>query len=78
MFSLLTKLTWDLVLLPLRKSPIGCWWVFIVKVGSDGTIDRLEAWLVAKGYTQIFGLDYCDTFSLVASLLVGYQKCFSF
>jgi hypothetical protein len=29
----------------------------------DGTIDRLKAWLAAKGYTQIFGLDYGDTIS---------------
>jgi len=34
------------------------------KVGLDGTIDRLKACLVAKGCTQIFGLDYGDTFFL--------------
>ena len=43
--------TWDLVVLPSGKSTIGCHWVYTVKVGPDGQVDRLKARLVAKGYT---------------------------
>jgi len=43
--------TWELVPLPSRKSVIGYRWIFAIKVGPDGTIDRLKARLVAKGYT---------------------------
>ena len=43
--------TWKLVLLSSRKSVAGCRWVFAIKVGPDGTIDRLKACLMAKGYT---------------------------
>jgi len=39
-------------------------------VGIDGTIDRLKVRLLAKGYTQIFGLDYGDTFSLVKKMIL--------
>jgi len=46
--------TWKLVPLPSRKSVVGCKWVFTIKVGPDGTIDRLKARFVAKGYTQFF------------------------
>ena len=60
--------TWDLVPLPAGKSPIGCHWVYTVKIGPDGRVDRLKALLVAKGYTQIYGSDYYDTFSLVAKI----------
>ena len=55
--------TWELVTLPPGKFPIGCHWVYTVKVGPDGQVDPLKAHLVAKGYTQQYGLDYYDTFS---------------
>ena len=50
--------TWDLVPLPkVDKSPIGCRWVYTIKIGSNGGVDRLKACLVAKGCTQIYGFD---------------------
>ena len=60
--------TWDLVLLPTGKKVIGCRWVFAIKFNHDGSIARLKAHLVAKGYAQNYGIDYSDIFSLVAKL----------
>ncbi|RVW64348.1 Retrovirus-related Pol polyprotein from transposon RE2 [Vitis vinifera] len=60
--------TWDLVVLPSCKFTVGCRWVYTVKVGPDGQVDRLKTRLVAKGYTQVYGSDHGDTFSPVAKI----------
>jgi len=60
--------TWYLTDIPSRKTPIGCKWVYNIKHKTDGTIDRHKAKLVAKGYTQLEGIDYLDTLSPMAKL----------
>ena len=47
--------TWALVRLPAGKKAIGCRWVFMMKVNLDGSIARLKAHLVVKGYAQTYG-----------------------
>lgn len=40
-------------------------WVFKSNLKPDGSLDRLKARLGAKGYYQIDGVDYIETFSPV-------------
>jgi hypothetical protein len=42
--------TWDLVPLPPHVTPITCKWVYKVKTRSDGSLERYNARLVARGF----------------------------
>ncbi|KAI5332690.1 hypothetical protein L3X38_022819 [Prunus dulcis] len=60
--------TWDIVNLPKETKPVGCKWAFTVKYNADGTVGRYKARLVAKRLTHMYGVDYHDTFALVAKM----------
>ncbi|KAJ9566507.1 hypothetical protein OSB04_002473 [Centaurea solstitialis] len=47
---------------------VGRKWVFKKKTDMDGNVHTFKARLVAKGFTQTHGIDYDETFSLVAML----------
>jgi len=49
----------------LKKIRLGTW-VFKTKLNADGSINKYKARLVVKGYAQMFGVDYFDTFASVA------------
>ena len=57
--------TWKLTELPEAKKAIGVKWVFRTKFNSDGSIFKHKARLVVKGFAQVVGVDYGDTFAPV-------------
>jgi len=60
--------TWDLVKLPNGKKVVGCKWVLTIKHKADGSVERYKVILVAKGFTQTYGIDYEETFAPVAKM----------
>ena len=60
--------TWSLIPRPEDKNVIGTKWVFRNKLDENGQVTRNKERLVCKRYTQEEGINYGETFSLVARL----------
>jgi hypothetical protein len=60
--------TWELVPRPKNKNVIDTKWVFRNKLNEYGQVTRNKDRLVCKGYAQIEGIDFEETFSPVARM----------
>ena len=59
----------DMVPKPKGRKVVDCKWVFKTKLGPDGQVKHYKACLVAKGFSQVEGIDFNETYSHV----VGYS-----
>jgi len=66
--SLRNANTWTVVEHPSSKNIVGSKWVFHIKKDANGHIAKYKARLVARGFTQVYGVDYMETFAPVAKL----------
>lgn len=57
--------TWRLVTPPIENRIVGCKWVYKKKEGLKNEGTKYRAMLVAKGYSQVEGVDFYDVFFLV-------------
>eukprot|EP00253_Pinus_taeda_P032150 PITA_32150 len=64
--SIMTNDVWEVVPKPEDRSVVGSRWIYKIKYAADGNIEKYKAKFVAKGYPQKEGIDYEDTFTLVA------------
>jgi hypothetical protein len=60
--------TWEMVHRTEGKNVIGSKWIFKNKLNEQGQVVKRKARLVCKGYAQIEGLDFDETFALIARL----------
>jgi hypothetical protein len=63
--SLVDTGTFEYVDAPEGRKVITCKWVFSVKYNQWNEFERFKARLVARGFTQIYGIDYKETFAPV-------------
>lgn len=64
--SILKKSVWEVVPRLVDKSVVGSIWIFEVMHVVYGRIEKYKDRFVAKGYSQAQGIDYEETFSLIA------------
>ena len=60
--------TWDLVTLPPGKFVVSCKWIYKIKTRFDGSIVCYKTRLIAKSFTQEYGIDYEETFAPVTRI----------
>jgi hypothetical protein len=58
---------WSLIERP-KQNLIGTKWVFCNKQNEHGVVTRNKARLMVKGYSHVKGLDFNETFALIARL----------
>jgi hypothetical protein len=68
MESLYNNETWDFFELPNGRKLIGRKWVFNKMMNEVGQVEKFKAQLVAKGYSQVEGVDFSEIFPLLQNL----------
>ncbi|GKC93911.1 zinc finger, CCHC-type containing protein [Tanacetum coccineum] len=66
--SIMENNTWVLSDLPPSCKPLVCKWIFKRKMKVDGTINKFKARLVIQGFRKKEGINYLDTYALVARI----------
>ena len=65
-WSMYENKVWTLVDLPDDRQAIENKWIFKRKTNADSNVTIYKARIVAKGFRQVQGVDYDDSFSLVS------------
>ena len=68
MGSMYENKVWTLIDLPDDRWVIENKWIFKRKMGADSSVTIYKAWIVAKCFRQIQGVEYDEIFSLVSML----------
>ena len=64
--SIMKDDVWDIVPKLEGKSIVSSKWIYKIKHAADGSIEKYKARFVARGFSQKEGIDYEETFALVA------------
>jgi hypothetical protein len=64
--SIIKNDVWEMVPRPKSKDVVSSKWLFKIKHVADGSIEKYKSRFVARGFSQKEGIDYEETFALVA------------
>jgi hypothetical protein len=64
--SIMKNDVWDIVPRPEGKSVVTSKWIYKIKHAADGSVEKYKARFVARGFSQVDGIDYEETFAPIA------------
>ena len=64
--SIMKNDVWEVVPRLEGKSVVTSKWLYKLKHAADGSMEKYKARFVARGFSQVEGVDYDQTFALVA------------
>ena len=64
--SIMKNGVWEVVPRPEGKSVVTSKWLYKIKHVANGSIEKYKTRFVARGFSQIEGVDYDETFAWVA------------
>ena len=63
--SIMKNDVWEIDLRPKGKSVVTSRWLYKLKHAADGSVEKYKARFVARGFSQVEGVDNDETFALV-------------
>ena len=63
--SIIKNNAWEVVSSPVGNSVVGSKWIYKVKQVADGSVDKYKDIFVARGFSQVEGIDYEENFALL-------------
>jgi hypothetical protein len=64
--SIMKNDVWEVVPKPKNKDVVSSKWIYKIKHAANESIEKHKARFVARGFSQKEGIDYEETFALVA------------
>eukprot|EP00253_Pinus_taeda_P021323 PITA_21323 len=64
--SIIIRNAWEVVPRPEDKSVVSSRWIYKVKQATYGSVEKHKARFMARGFSQVEGIDYKETFSPIA------------
>jgi hypothetical protein len=64
--SIMKNYVWDIVPRPEGKFVVTSKWIYKIKHAVDGSVEKYKARFLARGFSQVEGIDYEETFAPVA------------
>ena len=79
--SIMNNDVWEIIPRPEGKSIVTSRWLYKIKHGADGSIEKYKARFVARGFSQKEGVDYVRDICSCGSIYfhqIDHCYCFSY